>query len=243
MSKPVKARTKNLIGGLTVSETTEKIYAIAIKCQYVNRTDWEIENKLQMSWVPVCPEDFEWLTTVLIPRHGSASVKIGCGISEIAFGRNSRFAFRTAKRIPCCMYIKRTDGSIVDVSWRECLSPSHDRAKVMNAMRNSVRPQIREFLDAIKPEQGCQICGVLLSGKETDIDHHPKPFKQIVEDWFQATNRDCEKIVVCGEKDLQVGDDFVDQSIKLEWTVYHRESTIDGLRALCRPCHSTLKRT
>ena len=243
MDKRNTARSKTLIGGLTISEATEKVYAIANSCGYESRTDRDIERGIGQGWPKLNPEDFEWIVSVLIPRHGSAPVKIGSGIAEITFGKNSRFAFRTAKRPPCCMYAKRIDGSITDISWRECFSPSDNRKKVLNALRNSIRPQIKRFQDSIGQSWQCQMCGNVSSGGEIDIDHYPKSFAMLVDEWLLVTGRGFSDVAVYGDQDLQVGDDFVDKAVKLEWLNYHGESTVEGLRALCRQCHLTLRRS
>lgn len=236
------ARTKQMIGGLTIDETTERIYEIANKYGYESRTDRNIENGQGKNWPEMEPDDFAWLVHVLIPRHGSAKVKIGCGITQIVFGKNSRFTFRNAKRPPCCMYAKRSDGSITDISWRECLSPSDNRKKVLNALRNAVRPQIKEFRESLDLFWKCQVCGTVSPDSEVDIDHHPKPFGTLVDEWMASTGRSFETIEVCGEHDLQVGDDIVDDLLRNEWTDFHKESTVNGLRPLCRKCHMMIRR-
>lgn len=235
-------RAKVIFDGLTKDQAVEKIYSIAEKNGYRTRTDLSIELGSDRTWPEMATEDFQWVTTILIPRHGSAKVKIGGGVSKVVFGKNSRCAHRKSSRPPCCMYVMRTDGSITDVSWRECLNPSDYRSKVLNAMRSAVREQMTDYRSSIDLFWVCGVCGLTRSDASMEIDHHPKPFLQIAEEWLASESCGFEDISVSGEQDLLVGDKFADDNAMKKWADFHRKSTENGLRPLCKECHKRLKR-
>jgi hypothetical protein len=232
-----KTRARNLIDGMTVDQAADHIYAIAERNRYTSKTDKYLERSIGRDWPQMQPVDLNWIRTVLIPRHGSASVKIGPGIANVAFGMNTRFAFRTAKRVPCCMYVLRIDGTISDVSWRECLSPSKTRYKVMNALRNAIRPQIAEIKFDIAGKESCMLCGENVAGREYDLDHFPWTFVELAETWSQSIGVKVESIATHGEDDLQVGDTLTCPVQLQSWQDYHREHA--ALRVLCRNCHKS----
>jgi hypothetical protein len=241
-SRPSK-RTKNLIDGLSESEVKDRVYAIAESVNYrTNSEDWVPANQNAV-WPIMQPDDFNWLVNTLIPRHGDAEIKIGKGIAELTFVGNYRAA-KTLSRMPCAMFARRVDGSVVDISWVECIKPNNHRSKVLNAMRASVQVQIDEFRSNTRTVI-CEVCqkrSEMLFFDETgfDVDHHPLPFIKIAENWLLIQGLDFDNINVNGHREFLKGDEFVDPFVKLQWSQYHKE--IAELRILCRPCHKSKKR-
>lgn len=237
------AKAKPIIDNLTADEVREKIYSIAEKCNYRSRTDIQVQyinHRNPEKWPVLDACDFDFIVNKLIPRHGSAAIKIGPGIEKVVFAVNSRCARQA--RPPCCMYVKRIDGTVTDVSWRECIRPNSHRDKVLCAMRNAVKDQMYQFRDSINLFWTCEICKTVSSNQEFEIDHYPKSFLEIANQWLQSHQLDFSDIEANGVDDFQIGDFFIDKSLESKWSEYHREMIQDGLRPLCRKCHKTRKR-
>lgn len=232
---------KQLIDGMTQDEAKEKIYEIAERNGYRSRTDAWIETSGGKNWPEINDEDFRWIVETLLPRHSYYEIKRGSGIVGIIFGMNSRYPAKRASRPAACMYGKRSDGTITDISWRECLKPANKRFKVRNAMRWAIRPQIIEFRnDKTKWMTRCAICGDVTPPDMIDIDHHPKRFEEIATAWMKSMSLTDETIETNGDKDFEVGDKFIDVELERQWMDYHRLEA--SYRILCHKCHRRLPR-
>src|ERR1700694_4732043 len=76
----------------------------------------------------------------LLQWHRLASKKIGCGISQFLIRPAPPF-FRNR-----AFYIIRTDGSPVEFSFVECISPTSQLSRFQNACRTAVHIQIEDFV-------------------------------------------------------------------------------------------------
>lgn len=227
------ARVKNLIDGLTQDQAREKIYEIAERNGYRSRTDSWIESSGGRGWPAMDENDFVWIYDKLLPRHSYYEIKCGVGIAEIIFGFSTRYPAKRGSRPAAVMYAKRIDGTLTDISWRECLSPANKKFKVRNAMRNAVKPQIDAFRNA--REKICQECGTANPFGGFDVDHHPDRFEDIAKRWIDLSGLTEENIETCGKGDFEYGDKFVDVHLESMWTAYHAKYA--QLRILCVSCH------
>lgn len=218
---------------MTADEAREKIYEIAERNRYRSRSDAWIESSGGKGWPDFDPADFVWIVETLLPRHSGYEIKRGHGIDHVIFGINSRYPSKRTARPPACMYARRIDGTVTDVSWRECLKPANKRFKVRNAMRNAIRPQVARWKAECVKE--CRICGTALDFRDFDADHFPLSFDSIAIRWMAENGLDAETIETIGMEDFAVGDQFVDVELESEWFRFHAEWA--QYRQLCAPCH------
>jgi hypothetical protein len=227
------ARVKNLIDGLTQDQAKERIYEIAERNGYRSRTDSWIECSGGRGWPAMDENDFVWIFDNLLPRHSYYEIKSGPGIAELIFGTSTRYPSKRLARPAAVMYAKRIDGTLTDISWRECLSPANKKFKIRNAMRNAIKPQIDEFRNAC--EKICQGCGTANPFGGFDVDHHPMRFEDLANQWLKFNNLAEDAIETCGKGDFEYGDNFVNADLEASWMRHHK--TFAGLRILCVPCH------
>jgi hypothetical protein len=176
---------------------------------YANSSDTE----------PVTGEDRAFMDG-LAEMHPRARVLIGCGISEIrvqrVHGQFKRFIAR------------RTDSSWTPFSWKNILYPKNQRALVNEICRHIVMDQTRAFsLDfwAGYPT-GRAICPIdasPMTRAESDVDHHPVSFAELVARWLACDQLDPDEIDIehgagCGEERRRFADDVLTES----WAEFHR---------------------
>jgi hypothetical protein len=227
------ARAKTLIDGLTVDQAKERIYEVAERNGYRFRTDAWIEASGGRGWPAMNEDDFVWIIDILLPRHSYYEIKWGVGIAEIIFGTSTRYPASRLSRPAAVMYAKRLDGTLTDISWRECLKPANKKFKVRNAMRNAISPQIQAW----RRDYGhiCELCGTTNPPQSFDVDHHPKRFEDIAQTWMDLNFLTEDKIETCGMGDFVCGDKFVDADLESLWIKYHKDHA--RLRILCVSCH------
>jgi hypothetical protein len=177
-------------------------------------------------------EDSAWVIETLLPRHSYYEIKRGVGIAEIIFGISTRYPASRLSRPAAVMYAKRLDGTLTDISWRECLKPANKKFKTRNAMRNAVRGQINEFR---RGKVICSICRADFPPELLDVDHYQKRFEDIAREWLAVVNKTDEQIETCGKGDFDAGDRFVDPNEEIHWHDFHKANA--SLRMLCRKCH------
>ena len=225
------SRAKNLVDGLTQDQAREKIYEIANRNSYTSRTDSWIELSGGRGWPVMNEDDRAWILNKLLPRHSYYEIKCGVGIAEIIFGVSTRS--KRGARPAAVMYAKRIDGTLTDISWRECISPANKRFKVRNAMRNAIKSQIDAFRDA--RETICQECGTASPFIGFDVDHYPERFEDMAKRWIHLAGLTENSIETCGRGDFKQGDRFIDTHLEMMWANYH--AACAQLRILCVPCH------
>jgi len=225
-------RAKNLIDGMTQDEAREKIYHIAERNGYRFRTDSWIESSGGKAWPEMDQDHYRWITETLLPRHSGYEVKRGDGIIAIVFGMSTRYPAKRGSRPAAVMYAKRIDGTLTDVSWRECLKPANQKFKTRNAMRNAIRPQIAEFRMGKKI---CSECRNDFPAELLDVDHFPKRFEDLAREWLDLNGKSDEQLETCGMGDFEAGDNFVSPDEEMHWQDFHQFKA--GLRMLCRECH------
>lgn len=222
-----------IIDGLTADEARERIYEIAERNRYRFRTDAWIESSGGRGWPEMDGADFAWIVETLLPRHSSYEIKRGPGVDLVIFGINSRYPSKRSARPPACMYARRIDGTVTDISWRECLKPANKRFKVRNAMRNAIRPQVAKWKAECLKE--CRLCGIVLDSRDFDADHYPVPFGRLVELWMTERGLTDETIETIGMEDFVRGDKFVNVEIEEDWFRFHAERA--AYRQMCTQCH------
>jgi hypothetical protein len=156
------------------------------------------------------------LVRALLDRHPTAEQKIGCGVVAL-YVRKGSHGTR-------CFWLRRSDGTETDFSYRECLTPTTHRTKVMAAMRHAVADQIidfkrRAFCTSVKVP--CAVSGQLLGPDDCDVDHHEPTFREIVDAFFGATGWSAETVHVMPSVDGRLGDVLADANLAEIWKGFH----------------------
>lgn len=168
------------------------------------------------------PKDYEDLME-LFKKHPEYPDKIKdvVDIMVVKNKRNSRYnAFELVKQ----------NGSIEDISYICCIYPRKENQDLLNAMRNSVQPQINDFRKNAKKE--CELCKK--NNTEIHIDH-VYMFKYLVNDFLALID----KIEVPNSFDDHIDNTAIfkkkDIDFNNKWFTYHLNNAI--LRPLCAKCN------
>lgn len=104
----------------------------------------------------------------LFDRHPSAGEKIGVGIARIRVARVRPFG-------TIGFEIERLDGSRVDISYKECLTPTGPAFWFSQACRRAVVAQKMATRDHAftRAEIPCPVTGELFSRETCEVDHEP----------------------------------------------------------------------
>lgn len=161
-------------------------------------------------------QDVEPFMTVL-QNHPEYTNKVGAGIDSISIRMNRRN--KAAREL----YIKRIDGSEIDISWVTCFTGKAKSYKslLQSAMREAISPQILEFL---KLNRVCNKCG---ARSHLEVDHLEPSFKKL-SSIFEFPPQ----VFLDGKHNgpvLQESDE------KIKWIKFHSENA--RLQVLCKSCH------
>jgi hypothetical protein len=159
----------------------------------------------------------------LIQQHPEYEEKRGCGIAGFTvvstiFGARG-FA------------IVRTDGSVTDFSYRECLSPKSARTSVLAALRHEVADDIQDAKLRYFSQHGdqlsrvaCALTGALINISQSHADHAPPWTFQVLAQAFLAA-----KSIIASEDLLEPSIDnqhrrrLADRELAAAWRSYHHE--------------------
>ena len=159
----------------------------------------------------------------LIQQHPEYEQKCGCGIAGFTvvstiFGARG-FA------------IVRTDGSVTDFSYRECLSPKSARTSVLAALRHEVADDIQDAKLRYFSQHGdqlgrvtCALTGALIDISQSHADHAPPWTFQVLAQSFLGA-----KSIVASEDLLEPNIDnqhrrrLADRELAAAWRSYHHE--------------------
>jgi hypothetical protein len=159
----------------------------------------------------------------LIQQHHEYEQKRGCGIAGFTvvgtiFGARG-FA------------IVRTDGSVTDFSYRECLSPKSARTSVLAALRHEVADDIQDaklrYFSQHSDQSGCVACaltGALIDIAQSHADHAPPWTFQVLAQAFLSA-----KGIIASEDLLEPSIDnqhrrrLADRELAAAWRSYHHE--------------------
>ena len=169
----------------------------------------------------------------LINNHNEKEEKIGVGIQSFLIRPNA------ITKNNYGMYIKRTDGSEIDFSWRACSqhTKKSNKQKLTSAMRVAIEDQIYCFRE--KSQIRCKFCGINDYNVKYEVDHHNPSFLQLYNS-FVNTNK--KKIPTeFSENPLTHQTIFKRGDLEFEsaWAKYHKENC--NLQILCQKCNSSKK--
>lgn len=164
--------------------------------------------------------DFDFMCEVL-KRHPSYVIKKGAGIRAIEVRMN-----QTYKKHPN-FWILRTDDSVTDFSFYECVSPSSAHRKFRDACRAAVKDDIIQFKHTnLNPDSLCPFTNEKLTLENTHVDHQPpKTFESIVLSFIAQFNINIETVCLVGSTDGVIGDSFEDsKGVAKQFREFHKEN-------------------
>lgn len=164
-------------------------------------------------------EDVQFLLD-LFKSHPHYELKRGSGINHI-FIDFTKYANK-------CFNVTRLDGSVSDISFTQCISPSSQISDIKAACRSAIRAQIVRFRnDNVKyGVSKCPFTGEVLTPDNTHIDHYDKPFNVVFSEWYltkdpQALISGLNDTTIHGEMELF----FLDTEIAKDFLTYHNANT------------------
>lgn len=134
--------------------------------------------------------------------------------------------------------IIKSDDTYEDISYIKCLSgcANSKRHAVLKACRDIIRPQIKEFKEAVlgQGHVHCSVTGKRLCADTMHIDHDYSklPFREIVAEFFKKEGVECEDVEVTS---LGVWHTFRDAELRQRWFDYHKDVAV--LRVLDKEHH------
>lgn len=164
---------------------------------------------------PVTGLDGDFLAW-LLTRHPDAIQKVGSGIAWVSVGPVPGYPGTRG------FTVHRLDGTSTDFSWRECLTGSSHRTRVLAAMRAAIVPQILAF----KQEQAsanrlrCAITGATLTWDDVHVDHLPPEFSTLA-DGYAAMHGGYDAISLLPSMDSMIGRPLASWH-ETAWRRYHQ---------------------
>lgn len=170
---------------------------------------------------PICGQDESFLLHLLL-RHPDAPEKSSGGIDMLVVQENVHHGKRTRG-----FWILRGDGTRMDFSFYECLSPTPHERRVRSAMRFEVDPQIEELKHHVFDGRGkihCPVTGSHFDVWRACVHHQPPETFAVLCDGFRRCMRmrwdDIE--IESGATKALFGDRIVDRHIANMWQSFHR---------------------
>lgn len=161
----------------------------------------------------------------LLDNHHEKLEKVGCGIDYFSFIPNA------INKKAFAVDIVRTDGSVIDFSWRKCAMNKTEMSHKdhMNlAMRDCIHHQILLFREI--SESKCKLCGA--KDRQTHVDH-VKPFKIIKDEFIKEHGlvNSFEPNPITNAPSFKKED----KEYSKKWSKYHQENAT--LQILCDKCN------
>jgi len=140
-------------------------------------------------------------------HHPRAKEKIGVGIQAIEVERNTKNKNVRQFRI------HRFDATSTDISYLKCFTGELSKIRLFKvACRTSVEDQIKEFRSRFSPDQN----------NGTHVDHHPKSFNRIVQEFISSNTLDVEQVQILGWEDNETEKKFADPQLEKQFADFHR---------------------
>lgn len=161
----------------------------------------------------------------LLGRHPQVRHKVGCGVEAFFVGWNDSYQGNRE------FWLRRTDGTTTEFSFRECVSPSSKKSNFDAALRKAIVPQIREFkakaVAALGPTATCPVTGMIFNTADGDVDHKaPMTFAAIEKAFVEEHNIDIESVELTGWQDGEVSNQLADPDLAEKWTTFHRQRAV-----------------
>lgn len=129
-------------------------------------------------------------------------------------------------------YILREDGSDTDFSYYKAISnkPTSKIVRIKDTLKAAVKQQTIDYKDWYFEEHKigkdfvlCEETGLKLKRKDSHIDHYPKQFDEIVEEWVKKYNVKSEDVELIDGGDNTTVCEMVDKDLLESFVNYHKE--------------------
>lgn len=178
-------------------------------------------------------KEWEYLNA-LVKRHPEYESKKGAGIVGIIIKRdyNNNIA----------MDLKRTDGTVIDISWVTCVTSkgASEKENLISAMRFAVKKQIDQFRHNARLSH--RICGIcsnpILPSYDMHVHHCPR-FEELAEVFIRENYPSPTQF----EDDIETNQakfTLADNIYSKRWQAYHRAHA--NLMAIHSRCNLTQNR-
>lgn len=156
----------------------------------------------------------------LVQRHPNAEQKIGAGIAGFRVIRNPEYP--SSK----CFALVRTDGSVTDFSYNECLRPTPPNQKAKNGFRSAIMTDILQFKQSAFDEADgplfCPFTGEKLGFAGAHVDHAPPDtFASLLERFLTMEGISLGSIEVKPSMDNSYLDRLADEALESRWVAFH----------------------
>ena len=163
----------------------------------------------------------------LLDRHPNAKRKIGCGVADLFV----RINWKTEHYEDRCFWIRRTDGSETDFSYRECITPTDHRGKFIHVCRVEIHDYIQSFREKERRQRGdfaiCPLTGKQFEIAKAHVDHqYPDTFESLVEQFISEHNIVLSEVEIIPGRDAQLRDRFADENLARSWREFHRARAV-----------------
>ena len=172
----------------------------------------------------------------LLALHPRQHLIIDCGLKHVRVQEIDKGYLR--------FLAVRTDSSIRDFSWKNCLSPKSQRSQVMSICRSVVEPQIIRFRNEFwskRKAAECPISTEPMSIRDSDVDHAPpNTFVVLVEKWLQVMRMDLELVEIEYRSGYEERSFFAERWLEQDWAEYHLQLAV--LRVISRVANRSILR-
>jgi hypothetical protein len=165
---------------------------------------------------PVAKDDQAWLIKVF-EHHYQYTAKIGCGLEHLEVRTNSSWNGPSRG-----FWIKRKDGTSIDISWVIALKPGgrpDPKEDASKAARYEIYEQIHHHHKNGECNV-CPICDVPMQRKFNLHVDHEIPFKKLFDDFLEEQLLCYEDVEI---DDLGLDSRFADRELAQAWKQYHQD--------------------
>lgn len=171
----------------------------------------------------------------LLDLHPHKEIVIGPGIDVFYCQMVEKNALR--------FLLRRTDGTVWDFSWRNCLNPPTPEKRLTAILRTEIQDQIEDFRNCLIFPLQCPVSGDTITRISCHIDHQePDTFNALVTAWLRATGYSPDSIETLHKEQYGGRASIKDRTIAEQWRSYHRSNA--RLRAVLAYANlSTLRKS
>lgn len=153
----------------------------------------------------------------LLLRHPSVDRKVGCGVAAIWIRRNGAFGNG--------FYVERTDGTLIDFSYKQCIRPFTQASKAKFAFRRAIDDQVLAIKKAVFYNAGQIVCPVtneVITWETAHVDHEPPlTFAALLAEFCTLRAIDLDTIDLYEPK-TGIGK-LLPPAIEADWSLWHRD--------------------
>lgn len=155
----------------------------------------------------------------LFKLHDEYSEKVGAGIKHIQVERD----FHRNR----CLYIHRTDGTEIDISWVHCVQPASTKTVVSTAFRRAVKERVMAFKsNQLSGGYRCPILNIPLEYANSHVAYTGYSFESLLDDFLNQTDVTFESIELINPKpdDSDQRGILKDLDLKAQWDRFHESN-------------------